>query len=248
MVVGVFCKVGNKKVSFDDCMGCSKCLPAPLIKSLRIFENEAKRNIYYLAEIIGCLRKAYYERKSPRDKHLSLEDLYRKKRGKLFSKIADSTGWQELPGSLSYAIDSESVKLTARLDCYDSDKRVIVELKSLEGVKGRNLPRQKDLFQVQCYGTIFKDVLYEIKGLKIVYLDMKDFRQCNVEYVDRTEWIRERVFSLHRAVRDSVQPPKEESCECRFCDYKQDCIGIGSIVPTVHSSTGRATASGGGSG
>ena len=236
MVAGVFCEVKKEKVSFEYCMSCSECLPTPIIKSLRTFNLKYERNVYYLSEILGCLRKSYYNRKENHvDRLPTLKELYSRKRGKLFGKITESIGWQELPGYLLYKIDREDVKLTARLDCYDYEKSIVIELKSSSDIVRKSLPREKDILQVQCYGVIFKEIFPEIKGLKIVYLDMKNFKQYDVEQIDRTEWMEERVFTLHRAIRDSEPPERESSYECKFCPHKKKCSIPEPIISTIQA-------------
>jgi len=223
MVTGVYCSQINAKISFDECSACARCLPAPIINALREYEYKPERNTYYLAEILCCLKKSYYQRKASQDKYHSLRTLYNKKRGKLLGKITGASGWQELRGCLSYDIDGEPVKLTARLDCYDPNKKEIIELKSLEIYKQKHLPKEKDKLQVQCYGTIFKSIFQEVRGLKIVYLDMSDYEQYDVPIEDKSEWMKERVGILHRAIRDGQPPPREESYECQYCDYRDKC-------------------------
>ena len=233
MVVRVYCSHRSAGVSFDECEACAKCLPTPIIEALREYEYNPERNTYYLAEILCCLKKSYYQRKTSQDKYHSLRSLYKKKRGKLFSKIMGTSGWQELRGCLSYDIDGEPVKLTARLDCYDPNKKEIIELKSLELDKQKKyLPRDKDKLQVQCYGTIFKPIFLEVKGLKIVYLDMSNYEQYDVPIEDKSEWMKQRVIVLHRAIRDSQPPPREESYECQHCEYADKCSLLVSPVPS----------------
>jgi CRISPR/Cas system-associated exonuclease Cas4 (RecB family) len=166
----------------------------------------------------------------PKEEYLTLESLYRMKRGTLLERIADSTGWRQLEGSMHCSVDGEDVKITARLDCYDPEKKFIYELKSLELRSARVLPRQKDKLQVQCYGLIFRDVFSDVKGLKIAYLDMNEFRVYDVELEDLSGWVLQRVSSLHRAVRDSQPPSKEESYECRYCEYAEENCASTPIV------------------
>ena len=79
-MVIVFCEGENRGVSLEYCMICSKCLPRQMIKSLRIFDFKSKRNVYSVSEVIGCLRKAYYERKKPsKEKALTLKSHARKR-------------------------------------------------------------------------------------------------------------------------------------------------------------------------
>jgi len=237
MVVGVYCEEKRKGISFEECMVCSKCLPTQIIKSLRVYENKPKRNVYYVREVIACLRKAYFDRKCPKDEFSSLRDLYCRKRGELFGAIAGH-GWNELDGSLSYVVDSEPVKLTARLDSYDPEKQEIVELKSLRDIENKELPREKDVLQVQCYGTIFKNI-FRVERLRIVYLDMNGFRQVNVSLVDKTKWLKERVEKLHRHIRDSKPPAEDPTWECKFCPHRSNCVQLKPTLPVMRQTAYR---------
>jgi hypothetical protein len=231
MVVGIYCEETKKGISFEECMACSKCLPTQIIKSLRIYENKPKRNVYHVKDVIGCLRKTYFGRKYPKDEFLRLTDLYRIKRGELLGAIFGH-GWIELPGSLPFVVDGEPVKLTGRLDHYDPEKKEIVELKTLRDVGNAVLPREKDVLQVQCYGTIFKSI-FRVERLRLLYLDINEFRQVNVSLIDKTEWLRERVEKLHRHIRDSKPPAENPSWECKFCPHKNNCIQMKPTMPVM---------------
>jgi hypothetical protein len=241
VVIGVNCEPFKKKVTFEECGACAQCLPAPIIKSLRRYDYQPERNVYYLREVIGCPRKAYFDRKSkPTDKYLRLHELYRWKRGEIFEDMADRSRWTQLDGSLKYKVDGEDVKLSARLDAYDPDTGTVIELKSVEfwttnpktkQMWKKKLPRDRDVLQVQGYGTIFRDIV-PIKALRILYCDMNEYQQYMVELVDKADWLQERISTLHRAVRDS-KPPTEERCyECRFCEDSTNCA-VGQRMPLI---------------
>lgn len=233
MTTGVYCEPYKKRVTFDECALCAQCLPTSIIKSLRIYDYTPQRNTYYVKEMIGCLRKAYFARKSaPADTYLTLKSLYAIKRGKIFGNMVDGSRWIELDGSIALNVDGEYVKLSARLDSYDPQRGAITELKSLEGVHYKNLPRRNDVLQLQSYGTIFKSII-PVRQLTLVYLDMNSFKQFDVEQLDLTSWLKGRVEALHRALRDSKPPGEEPSYECKFCDHKKNC----SLVPIINSVT-----------
>lgn len=234
MVVGVFCKEKGKGVSFEDCANCAKCLPAPVIRSLKQYDFAYQRNVYHVNDVIGCLRKAYYNRKEPQaDVFHPLDRLVAFKRGKLFEGLVSSTKWKELPGSLTYKIDRETVKLTGRLDVYDPENYEITEIKSKEIKYNTTLPKQKDVLQLQCYGTIFKDI-FAVEKLRLVYFDMNIFRQYAVPFVDKSSWLKERVTNLHVAVRDSKPPMKERSYWCNCCSYAKKCSSLIKIKTSMH--------------
>jgi len=226
MVIGVFCKEKDKGVTFEDCANCAKCLPAPVIRGLKQHDFVYHRNVYHVKDVMGCLRKAYYGRKeSHADIFHPLEKLVAFKRGKLFEGMVSSTSWQELNGSLTYKIDKETVKLTGRLDAYDPENCEIIEIKSKIIKYDTRLPLAKDIQQLQCYGTIFKEII-SVKKLRLVYFDMNKFKQYEVPLVDKTNWLKTRVTNLHVAVRDSKPPMKERSCWCNYCSYVKNCSSL----------------------
>jgi CRISPR/Cas system-associated exonuclease Cas4 (RecB family) len=221
MTVGVNCIKNSKKVSFEECIECAACLPPQIIKSLRVYENKPKRNTYYVKEIIGCMRKAYFNRKLSQDEYQTLLQLFQIKRGKALGAIAGQ-GWNELDGSVEYQIDGEPIKLTARLDCYDPEKREIIEVKTKRYIDGPNLPYTSDRMQVQCYASIFKSIL-PISSLSILYLDFDHFRRIHLDISDISTWMQERTTKLHKHIRDSKIPNDEPSWECKDCTHKESC-------------------------
>lgn len=223
MVVGVFCEKNRKCISFEECANCAQCLPAPIIRSLRIYDSKKPRNVYFVREVVSCLRKAYFERKEPpKDHFYKMRELISIKRGKLFGGMASSAHWQELPGSIDYEIDGEKLKLTGRLDIYDPDNLEITEIKSRKIFEDSRLPKKKDVLQLQCYGTIFKGI-FRVQKLNIVYFDMDTCQQYSVPFDDKSIWLKKRIHILHRAVRDSKPPKQEQSFKCRYCSFKEKC-------------------------
>lgn len=229
-MIGVYCQKKNNGVSFDDCASCAKCLPAPVIRSLKQYEFSYHRNVYHVNDVIGCLRKAYYDRKEPQDDvYHPLEKLVAFKRGKLFEGMVSSSRWQELNGSLTYKIDKETVKLTGRLDAYDPENHEITEIKSKELKCNTKLPKSKDVLQLQCYGTIFKEII-SVDKLRLVYFDMNQFVQFTYPLEDKANWLKQRVTQLHEAVRDSKPPMKERTYYCNYCAHKAKCAKITTTI------------------
>lgn len=226
---GVLCPEKGK-ISFEECANCAKCLSAPTIRGLKPYNFVFKRNVYHVNDVVGCLREAYCNRKLLQpDVFHPLERWLAFKRGKLFEKIGNSTGWQELGGSKQYTIDGEIVKLTGNLDSYDPERCEITEKKSKEIKHYTNLPTPKHILQLQCYGTIFKDII-PVKKLRLEYFDMNRFRSYDVSLVDKTAWLEERVNKLHVAVRDSTPPEDEPRFECRYCLWQKECKQRQSII------------------
>lgn len=235
MVIGVLCEEKNEGVTFENCANCAKCLPAPVIRSLKQHDFVYHRNVYHVKDVIGCLRKAYFNRKEPQnDIFHPLEKLVSFKRGKLFEGMVSSTKWQALSGSLAYQIKGEAVKLTGRLDAYDPENSEITEIKSKVIKHYTKLPQQEDVLQLQCYGTIFKEI-FSVEKLRLVYFDMNIFKQYEVPFVDKSSWLKERVTNLHVAIRDSKPPMKERSYGCNYCAYAKKCSSLIKIRTNMHA-------------
>lgn len=222
MIVDIWCKKNGGRIPFEQCVDCAKCLPSKMIESLKKYEHEPKRNVYYVKEVIGCLKQAYYKRKQPSSKAFTLNSLYSMKRGQLLGAITDKS-YSEFTGELSFNIDGEPVKLTARLDCYDPEKGEIIEVKTLENIFHRRLPRDQDVLQLQCYGTIFKDIFQKINRLYLAYLDMNQFIQFEIPIVNNYPWLQNRVKILHTAIRASIPPDEEIGYYCKYCLHRDKC-------------------------
>lgn len=236
MVIGVYCEQRRQGITFEECQECAKCLPAIVIKTLRKTDFTKERNSYAVGEVIDCLRKAYYERKEPLPtQYFTLSTLLSMKRGKLFEGLLDSTRWQELDGTLPVNVDGEPVKLQGRIDAYDPDKKQIIELKSTKIFEDTELPREQNVLQLQCYGTIFKKHVFDVNELTLLYVDMDAFETYSVPLVDKSAWLEGRVKILHRAVRDSVSPPEEPSYKCQNCPCRSKCTAQKPVPLSTHS-------------
>lgn len=224
MVVGVNC-LDKGNISIEECMMCADCLPAPYIRSLKQYNNPPNPRKYGIRELIGCLRQAYYRRTiGIRDEYKPLNVLWMMKRGNYLGNIAKGTGYNELEGIHDVDVDGEVVQIRGKLDCYEYLTKEIIENKSTRLFRGFK-PKETDILQLQCYVTLYKTVFTEIRGLRLVYLGMIDFRTFDVDMVDRTEYLEQRVTMLHSSVVKSVLPEKEDSNSCRFCVYKGECTG-----------------------
>ena len=101
-MIGVFCREKDRGVSFDECARCAKCLPAPVIRSLKQYDFVYKRNVYHVNDVIGCLRKAYYSRKEPPVDVFHPSVLFLTPEGALSD---DEFSASRLPSGLSQRVD-----------------------------------------------------------------------------------------------------------------------------------------------
>jgi CRISPR/Cas system-associated exonuclease Cas4 (RecB family) len=137
-------------------------------------------------------------------------------------------------------IDDEKVKLFGRIDAYDPDKLEIIELKSTKIFDNTRLPRLKNVLQLQCYGIIFKNI-FSVKELTLVYVDMDIFEKHSVPFVDKRDWIEEKIQVLYKAIRDSKPPSGEESFECNVCPYSRKCSVLKQAATIISQTPSKKT-------
>jgi CRISPR/Cas system-associated exonuclease Cas4 (RecB family) len=109
---------------------------------------------------------------------------------------------------------------------YDWKERVIIDLKTTRFIKWQIkqgfLPRLEHIVQVQCYNTIFSQIL-PIENLSIVYADMSDIVAYKVQKRDLTEWIRRRIQEIEDSLSDKNIPIGDVSGLCKYCRYQTRC-------------------------
>ncbi|MHA1972649.1 MAG: CRISPR-associated protein Cas4 [Candidatus Hodarchaeales archaeon] len=228
-MIGVQCTDGSE-ITFEECMACGKCLPAPYIKALKQYNHQPYPGSYGIRELVGCLRAEYLRRiTDPKEEYIPLEALWKMKRGKLLEKISDATGYNELEGIYLVDVDGEQVEIRGKLDCYNYQTKEIIETKTTRLFDGFK-PHKDHVLQLQCYITLYKTVFSEIKGLKLVYFDLNKFRMFEIPMDDQTEFLEKRVKILHKAILKGA-PPLPEYGHCKYCKFKTECDSeYGAIV------------------
>ena len=93
-------------------------------------------------------------------------------------------------------------------------------------IKQGFLPRLEHILQVQCYGTMFSEIM-PVDNLNIVYVDMSDIVTYKVQIRDLTNWIKARVYEIEEALSENTIPSGEVSGLCQFCRYQTRCHNDG---------------------
>jgi len=210
----IFCKFKNRKIPFEECVKCGKCLPSPIIKKLgKEFVFEPNR--YGVTELTGCLRKSYYYRTS--ETFPSLKDLYVWARGLSFHQFFSEFGIKEL-------------KLVKRFDDFDivgicdgiemGKENTLFEIKSVSHLPVAPYPQH--VIQTQGYYSLAKDNI-EIDKLIIIYLTMNDFTYFEVEKKDIMDFLERNARILHNALKNNKPPKEKDVSLCRFCQFKLLC-------------------------
>ena len=197
-----------------------------LEKKSGIFRND-KNSSYGVTEIIHCLRKSYYEKTKKKKSRKSLDNLWPTVRGDLLHQMTTAYNWNELDMDLQIPLGNGKLgTISGRLDMYDWKTKTIMDLKTTKDVysqaEGGTIPKKEDILQIQCYGTIFSNII-PIQELVLVYADLNDMLAFRIVNEDKTWWLKERILELEQAISDKNPPKQEISKLCYFCKFFNKC-------------------------
>jgi hypothetical protein len=189
-----------------------------------------KPNHYWVTDICKCLRQSYYQiTGTPVDSNAEpdIERLWVLQSRKFLHNLTYAYKWRELDIEKEVQLDDGvNVTLHARLDMYDCKNGNIIDLKTTSAVKWQQekglIPRGNDIDQLQCYGTLFLD-LVTVSELTLLYADMKNLIAFRIPFVDRAFWIKAQLARLHNALETSTTPVAEPSKLCDICAFKDRC-------------------------
>jgi PD-(D/E)XK nuclease superfamily len=197
--------------------------------------NEAREsNHYWVSDLCKCLRQSYYElSNTPYDAEALKEDkpelLWSLQSGKYLHNLTNSFRWRELDieKEILFQDIDEKLYLHGRLDMYDYKTQTIIDLKVTNAVKWQYsnhlIPRDRDIDQVQCYGSLF-DQKIGVANLTLLYADLKNLISFSVPVRNKLKWIEDRIFRLYLSVHVMRTPPEaERSLACGYCKFKGRC-------------------------
>lgn len=190
-----------------------ECLPPEVVEWLgRKYRPTVGK--YSASSLVRCLACAY-------DDHTSeavepTRELWKKKRGVIIHRgLTEAFSWRELRVSHSFELENETASITAKLDTYSPERRVLYDFKTTDEldwqVGNGYLPRALDVRQIQCYGTLFKQYI-GINELKLIYLDKASCQSYTIPQKDMLEWLVLRAKDLHQALKTGVRPPADPDC------------------------------------
>ena len=190
--------------------------------------KKQKTQTYGVTEIIQCLRKSFYEKSGTRRKTKKLfENLWPTVRGDLLHEMTKAYNWNELDMHYNIPLgEGKNATISGRLDMYDWKTKTIIDLKTTKDVYSQaeegTIPRKEDILQIQCYGTIFSNII-PIQELVLVYADLNDMIAFRIANEDKTWWLKERILELEKAIINKNPPKREISKLCYFCKYLNQC-------------------------
>jgi len=190
--------------------------------------NNKKTQSYGVTEMVRCLRKLFYEKtKKKRKSRKVLNNLWPTVRGDLLHQMTTAYNWNELDMDFQIPLGNGKLgTISGRLDMYDWKTKTIIDLKTTKDVYSQaeegTIPRKEDILQIQCYGTIFSNII-PIQELVLVYADLNDMIAFRVANEDKTWWLKDRILELEEAIVDNKPPKREISKLCSFCKFFNQC-------------------------
>ena len=172
-------------------------------------------NIIHISEVSGCLRKAYFERKTLKPAldvknvvatigngiHWQLQELLR------------NEGWQS---EVEVQYDLKKFKLMGHIDLMK--EKTIIELKTTS--KAPETPYKNHLRQVNAYLIMAK-----AKKAYLIYIGRNGIiKVFNIKF-DKKIWREtiKRAFHLWYCLQENRPPKPEFSGLCSFCEFKWRC-------------------------
>jgi len=205
------------------------------------------KNRYSVTDLVNCQRKSYYKQLGIKREELlsDVSGMWITVRGNLLHEMTHAYKWREL--DMEYKVpldDGREATVAGRLDMYDWKTKTIIDLKTTKSVrwqiKNGYIPKLEHILQVQCYYTMFSDVI-PVENLNLVYADMQDIVTYRVKKNDLSEWIKTRINDIENSLTRKSVPNGETSGLCQFCKYQSRCFSDGNGVEHKPLSTPRNT-------
>ena len=205
------------------------------------------RNRYSVTDLVNCQRKSYYKQLGIKEEELlsDVSGMWITVRGNLLHEMTHAYKWRELDMEYKVPLDDGiEATVAGRLDMYDWKTKTIIDLKTTKSVrwqiKNGYIPKLEHILQVQCYYTMFSDVI-PVENLNLVYADMQDIVTYRVKKNDLSEWIKTRISDIENSLVRKSAPNGETSGLCQFCKYQSRCFSDGNGVEHKPLSTPKNT-------
>jgi hypothetical protein len=207
------------------------------IKRQIVVDTERDRpredNRLALTECIGCLRKAWYRRKHPKD--LTMQQRWWFYRGNLFDN-AWSPLFERNQIRMTYPLKEPPVVIVGRLDFIDDDN-AIADWKTVDKLSNIEYygAKEDNVKQVLFYAWCEKKT-----KARLYYIGMKDILKIEVEVTKENtdallKEIEDNAKILYTALTNNVLPERDKKhtdnyWECglsdegvAYCEYREEC-------------------------
>lgn len=190
---------------------------------------------YWVSEIVGCQRKTYYRQLGIEQEELlsdmTMEGMWNRVRGDLLHKLTYAYRWRELDFERYVPLrNGRTAVVVGRADAYSPKTKTIIDLKTTKymqwQMKNGFIPRPEDILQLQCYDTIFSQLM-PIEELNVVYADMSNIVAYRVHKRNLSDWIDRRVQAIEDSLFEDRIPNGDVSGLCQYCKYQTRCYNDG---------------------
>lgn len=236
------CEVTGEPVALHDCLACARerrrpaCQFNPAI--LRALANAQEPDevlevlgqlgfpIIRVSSLVGCPRKAWYERTSGRPLEKPSEHWARL-RGTIFHEALARLGEGLVERRLVNVVrdGSLSAVVSGRVDGYDPATGILHDYKTSNGVSGfASLPLEHHRRQLWMYAWLLaQNGFPPLAAIRVIYITMKEVVSADCPLPPDMAKVEEMVVSRVRTVLNPDAPAArpDEAWECRYCPFTQ---------------------------
>lgn len=216
--------VDGSTMSIDEYLGTPRDYPMPILKA--IMPNSRLSHIpnqYAVGEIIGCLRKSYFNRLY--GSYETIDNLIRTKTGTaIHNSFLDEYDMKEKQMTYDFKHNGEKLYIKGKFDGYDFQSKTLIDLKTKQDVTKINRPYENNVLQLQCFATLAKATMnLQIEKLQVIYLDLSKIKPFEIPFNDQLDFMKQRTILLHDAVTNHQKPKEEVSVFCQDCFFNEKC-------------------------
>jgi CRISPR/Cas system-associated exonuclease Cas4 (RecB family) len=218
MLTEIDCPHG-RRVSIEACIGCGVCYPkqllAAMLKPLTYWTDDATLRV---TQLIGCLRKNYFDRTS--GAHVRLDEAYILSRGSLMHyRLLRFFPRREL----EIRGDFNGIEVQGHIDAMDDDDN-LYELKTVAWMPKK--PYNHHMQQLHSYYTMLEMNGIPVGHLRLIYATITEMKVIEIQPMNMHAWISKRARTLSKALRERIPPSVDwgvEDWRCERCTHKTRC-------------------------
>ena len=195
-----------------------------LVKKSKPRENHS----IHVSEVVGCLRKAYYNRKYGDEQ---LNHLAPTKRVILSLGLSTHLILEEILEELGYKTESTytlnlgSLKLVGTPDAINPQRNSILEIKTVNKLPEQ--PLEHHILQLNTYQGILKTIYNSRPPIgHIIYIHKRDGQIKIYTHIFNEQLfnkIIEKARIYHEYITQNQEPPAEPNWLCNYCEWKWRC-------------------------
>lgn len=182
--------------------------------SQRLFHSN---DVIHVSEVSGCLRKAYYTRRTPM-KAADIVYVIMTIGNGVHQQLQQYLAGQGWRSEVEVIWNFKRFRLTGHIDLYHPGENIVLELKTISKKPGK--PYQNHLIQLNAY----MKMISAAKGY-LVYIARDGHVKVFNHSFDKRLWSQtiKRAFYLWYSLRDNKPPKPEQTPLCNYCPFKWKC-------------------------